>query len=142
MAVQENRHFSELGGSYLFSEVARRVKAFQEGHPEQKVIRMGIGDVTRPIPQVIVDAMHGAVAEMGTPEGFHGYGPEQGYEFLRNAVAGYYKRFGVELSPEEIFISDGAKSDLGNLGDIFDPDCSVMVTDPVYPAYVDSAVMS
>ena len=142
MAVSVNRHFGELGGSYLFSEVARRVAEFQKENPDRSIIRMGIGDVTRPIPPVIVEAMKKAAAEMGTPEGFHGYGPEQGYAFLREAVAGYYSRRGVELSPEEIFISDGAKSDLGNLGDIFDAECSVLVTDPVYPAYVDSAVMS
>ena len=142
MAVRANKHFQELGGSYLFSEVARRVAAFQKECPERSIIRMGIGDVTRPIPAVIVDAMKRAAEEVGTQEGFHGYGPEQGYGFLREAVAGYYRRFGVELPPEDIFISDGAKSDLGNLGDIFDAGCSVLVTDPVYPVYVDSAVMS
>ncbi|MBR3007794.1 MAG: LL-diaminopimelate aminotransferase [Stomatobaculum sp.] len=142
MAVNVNRHFGELGGSYLFSEVARRVAEFQKENPDRSIIRMGIGDVTRPIPPVIVEAMKKAAEEMGTQEGFHGYGPEQGYGFLREAVAGYYSKRGVELSPEEIFISDGAKSDLGNLGDIFDAECSVLVTDPVYPAYVDSAVMS
>ena len=142
MAVSVNRHFGELGGSYLFSEVARRVAEFQKENPDRSIIRMGIGDVTRPIPPVIVEAMKKAAEEMGTQEGFHGYGPEQGYGFLREAVADYYGRRGVELSPEEIFISDGAKSDLGNLGDIFDAECSVLVTDPVYPAYVDSAVMS
>ena len=142
MAVNVNRHFGELGGSYLFSEVARRVAEFQKENPDRSIIRMGIGDVTRPIPPVIVEAMKKAAEEMGTQEGFHGYGPEQGYGFLREAVAGYYSKRGVGLSPEEIFISDGAKSDLGNLGDIFDAECSVLVTDPVYPAYVDSAVMS
>ena len=142
MAVSANRHFGELGGSYLFSEVGRRVAEFQKENPDRSIIRMGIGDVTRPIPPVIVEAMKKAAGEMGTQEGFHGYGPEPGYGFLREAVAGYYSRRGVELSPEEIFISDGAKSDLGNLGDIFDAECSVLVTDPVYPAYVDSAVMS
>ena len=142
MAVRANAHFQELKGSYLFSEVAGRIAAFHEKYPDRDIIRMGIGDVTRPIPPVIVDAMKRAADEVGTPEGFRGYGPEQGYDFLREAVAGYYTRFGVKLSPEEVFISDGAKSDLGNLGDIFDDGCSVMVTDPVYPAYVDSAVMS
>lgn len=142
MAVRANAHFQELKESYLFSEVAGRIAAFHEKYPDRDIIRMGIGDVTRPIPPVIVDAMKRAADEVGTPEGFRGYGPEQGYDFLREAVAGYYTRFGVKLSPEEVFISDGAKSDLGNLGDIFDDGCSVMVTDPVYPAYVDSAVMS
>jgi len=142
MAVRTNAHFQELKGSYLFSEVGRRIAAFQEKNPDRDIIRMGIGDVTRPIPQVIVDAMKRAADEVGTKEGFHGYGPEQGYLFLREAVAGYYQGFGVTVPPEDIFISDGAKSDLGNLGDIFDAECSVLVTDPVYPAYVDSAVMS
>lgn len=132
MAVRTNAHFQELKGSYLFSEVGRRIAAFQEKNPDRDIIRMGIGDVTRPIPQVIVDAMKRAADEVGTKEGFHGYGPEQGYLFLREAVAGYYQGFGVTVPPEDIFISDGAKSDLGNLGDIFDAECSVLVTDPVY----------
>ena len=142
MAAKVNHNFSMLSESYLFSEVARRVAAFEKAHPEREIIRMGIGDVTRPLPPVMVEAMVHASEEMGDSATFRGYGPEQGYPFLREAVRGYYRRSGVELDVDEIFISDGAKSDLGNIGDIFDPACSVLVTDPVYPVYLDTSIMS
>lgn len=138
-----NENFKKLPGNYLFSEVACRVEEFSAEHPWEKLIRLGIGDVTRPLPGVVVKAMGDAAAEMGTAEGFRGYGPEQGYAFLRQAVAqGDYASRGVDISPQEIFISDGAKSDCGSIGDLFGPGNVVAVCDPVYPAYVDGAAMA
>ena len=138
-----NQNFLKLPGSYLFSEIARRVSAYTTAHPEAKMIRLGIGDVTRPLVPAVIAAMHSAVDEMGTFEGFHGYGPEQGYEFLRNAIAEHdYAARGIDIQPKEIFISDGAKSDCGNIGDIFGPDNVVAVCDPVYPVYVDTNAMA
>ena len=138
-----NENFAKLPGSYLFSEIARRVSAYTSAHPEAKMIRLGIGDVTRPLVPAVIAAMHSAVDEMGTFEGFHGYGPEQGYEFLRNAIAEHdYAARGMDIQPNEIFISDGAKSDCGNIGDIFGPDNVVAVCDPVYPVYVDTNAMA
>ena len=141
--VQVNQNFCKLPGSYLFSEIGRRVAAFQQEHPEVELIRLGIGDVTRPLVPAVTQAMARAVEEMGTAGGFHGYGPEQGYDFLRQAVARFdYQARGVEMDPEEIFVSDGAKSDCGNIGDIFSQDNLVAVCDPVYPVYVDSNAMA
>ena len=141
--VQINENFCKLPGSYLFSEIGRRVAAYSGEHPEAELIRLGIGDVTRPLAPAVVEAMAGAVAEMGTPDGFHGYGPEQGYEFLRQAIAEHdYQARGVAVEADEIFVSDGAKSDCGNMGDIFGPDNIVAVCDPVYPVYVDSNAMA
>ena len=141
--TQINQNFLKLPGSYLFSEIARRVSAYTSAHPEAKMIRLGIGDVTRPLVPAVIAAMHSAVDEMGTFEGFHGYGPEQGYEFLRNAIAEHdYAARGIDIQPNEIFISDGAKSDCGNIGDIFGPDNVVAVCDPVYPVYVDTNAMA
>ncbi len=141
--TQINQNFLKLPGSYLFSEIARRVSAYTTAHPEAKMIRLGIGDVTRPLVPAVIAAMHSAVDEMGTFEGFHGYGPEQGYEFLRNAIAEHdYAARGMDIQPNEIFISDGAKSDCGNIGDIFGPDNVVAVCDPVYPVYVDTNAMA
>ncbi len=141
--TQINENFLKLPGSYLFSEVARRVAVFSEVNPEKKLIRLGIGDVTRPLPAAVTAAMHTAVDEMATVEGFHGYGPEQGYDFLRQAIAQHdYKVRGVEISPEEIFVSDGAKSDCGNIGDIFGRENVVAVCDPVYSVYLDTNVMA
>lgn len=141
--TQINQNFLKLPGSYLFSEIARRVSAYTSAHPEAKMIRLGIGDVTRPLVPAVIAAMHSAVDEMGTFEGFHGYGPEQGYEFLRNAIAEHdYAARGMDIQPNEIFISDGAKSDCGNIGDIFGPDNVVAVCDPVYPVYVDTNAMA
>ena len=134
-----NNNFNKLPGSYLFSEIARRVAAYSQEHPDRALIRLGIGDVTRPLPAAVTAAMHKAVDEMATAQGFHGYGPEQGYDFLRNAIAQHdYKARGVEIQPDEIFVSDGAKSDCGNIGDIFHRDNVVAVCDPVYPVYVDT----
>ena len=138
-----NQNFLKLPGSYLFSEIARRLAAYTAEHPEAKMIRLGIGDVTRPLAPAVIDAMHKAVDEMGTFEGFHGYGPEQGYDFLREAIAKTdYAARGVDIKPNEIFVSDGAKSDCGNIGDIFGADNVVAVCDPVYPVYVDTNAMA
>ncbi|MDE6573136.1 MAG: LL-diaminopimelate aminotransferase [Duncaniella sp.] len=138
-----NNTFSSLPASYLFSEVARRVQAYTEAHPEADVIRMGIGDVTRPLCPAVIDALHRAVDDEGAAATFHGYGPEQGYSFLASKIASHdYRSRGIDISEDEIFISDGAKSDTGNIGDILSPDCRVAVTDPVYPVYVDTNVMA
>ena len=138
-----NANYRNVKDSYLFSTVGKKVSAFTAAHPGADVIRLGIGDVTRPLSPAVVEAMAKAARELGTPEGFHGYIPsEQGYPFLREAIAGYYAGHGVTLSPDEIFISDGAKSDLGNLLDLFDADNTVLIPDPVYPAYVDANVMA
>ena len=138
-----NQNFLKLPGSYLFSEIARRLAAYTAEHPEANMIRLGIGDVTRPLAPAVIEAMHKAVDEMGTFEGFHGYGPEQGYDFLREAIAKTdYAARGVDIKPNEIFVSDGAKSDCGNIGDIFGADNVVAVCDPVYPVYVDTNAMA
>ena len=138
-----NQNFLKLPGSYLFSEITRRLAAYTAEHPEAKMIRLGIGDVTRPLAPAVIEAMHKAVDEMGTFEGFHGYGPEQGYDFLREAIAKTdYAARGVDIKPNEIFVSDGAKSDCGNIGDIFGADNVVAVCDPVYPVYVDTNAMA
>ena len=141
--LKVNENFLKLPGSYLFSEVARRIRVYSEAHPGAEIIKLSIGDVTRPLVSAVIQAMHRAVDEMGTAEGFHGYGPEQGYEFLREAIAqGDYAARGVEMKPDEIFVSDGAKSDCGNIGDIFGVDNVVAVCDPVYPVYVDTNAMA
>jgi LL-diaminopimelate aminotransferase len=141
--VKINDNYLKLPGSYLFSEIARRVAAYSQANPERKLIKLGIGDVTRPLPEAVTKAMHNAVDEMATAEGFHGYGPEQGYDFLRQAIAqNDYAARGVEIAPDEIFVSDGAKSDCGNIGDIFGLDNVVAVCDPVYPVYVDTNAMA
>lgn len=137
-----NKNYENLEQSYLFSTVARKVNEYMSTNPDKKVIRLGIGDVTRPLCKAVIDAMHKAVDEMGVQETFRGYGPEQGYDFLRTAVQGYYKSNNVDLELDEIFISDGAKSDLGNILDLFDKDNVVLVPDPVYPVYVDTNIMN
>ena len=138
-----NGNYQKLPGSYLFSEIARRVAVYSAEHPEAKLIKLGIGDVTRPLAPAVIEALHKAVDEMGQAETFRGYGPEQGYDFLRNAVAEHdYASRGVTIEPDEIFISDGAKSDCGNIGDLFSPDNKVAVCDPVYTVYVDTNAMS
>lgn len=139
--VKINDNYCKLNESYLFSEIAHRVAAFSEKNPDKKIIKMGIGDVTRPLCPAVVEAMRSAAAEMGCAETFRGYGPEQGYDFLRDRLRSYYEGFGVSLSEDEIFVSDGAKSDLGNILDIFSRDNSVLIPDPVYPVYVDTNVM-
>ena len=137
-----NENFLKLPGSYLFSDIAKKVKAYQESHPDKRLIRLGIGDVTRPLPQASIEAMHRAVDEMASKSTFHGYGPEQGYDFLIDTIIkNDFEPRGIELSSSEVFISDGAKSDTGNIGDILGLDNKVAVTDPVYPVYVDSNVM-
>lgn len=141
--IKVNDNFCKLPAAYLFSEVARRIDAYRKAHPEADIIRMGIGDVTCPICQAAVDAMHRAADDQLSEFTFHGYGPEQGYSFLREKISEYdYKSRGVNIGIDEIFISDGAKSDTGNIGDILSVDCKIAVTDPVYPVYVDTNVMS
>ncbi|MBP5186267.1 MAG: LL-diaminopimelate aminotransferase [Clostridiales bacterium] len=138
-----NKNYQNIEETYLFSEIAERVRKYMEQDKGAALIKMGIGDVTRPLCKSAVEAMVHAAEEMGTAEGFHGYGPEQGYAFLRDAIADYYKSTsGVKVFSDEIFVSDGAKSDIGNILDIFDKDNVVAVTDPVYPVYVDTNIMA
>ncbi len=137
-----NRHYLELQQSYLFTMIGRKVAEYQKAHPDNRVIRLGIGDVTLPLCPAVVEALEKASAEMGVKETFRGYGPEQGYDFLKEAIAGYYAEKGVELALDEIFVSDGAKSDVGNILDLFDADNTVLVPDPVYPVYVDTNTMA
>ena len=138
-----NGDYSLLQGNYLFSEVGKRAAAFQKAHPEADIIRMGIGDVTRPLVPAVIEAMHAAVDEMGHEESFRGYGPDFGYEFLRQAIVSRdYASRGIDICEDEVFVSDGAKCDVGNIQELFSKDCVVAVTDPVYPVYVDTNVMS
>jgi len=138
-----NENFLKLPGSYLFSDIAKKVNTFKVTHPKQNVIRLGIGDVTQPLPPAVIKAMHDAVNEMAAKETFRGYGPEQGYNFLiETIIKNDYASRGINLDPSEVFINDGAKSDTGNIGDILRYDNSVGVTDPVYPVYIDSNVMA
>ena len=136
-----NDNYCNLKDSYLFSQIAQKVNAYVAEHPEKKVIRMGIGDVTLPLAPAVIDAMQKAVAEMGVKETFRGYGPEQGYDFLHEAIVKYYAGFGVTLASDEIFISDGAKSDCGNITDIFSNANTILIPDPVYPVYLDTNIM-
>ena len=138
-----NENYLKLRGSYLFSTIAKKVVAYQEAHPDKELIRLGIGDVTLPLAPAVIDSLHKAVDEMASAETFHGYAPDLGYEFLRKAIADNdYKARGVEIALDEIFVSDGAKSDSGNIGDIFSQDNKIAVCDPVYPVYVDTNVMA
>ena len=138
-----NENFLELQESYLFSTIAKKVEKYSKENPDKKIIKLGIGDVTKPIVPTVIQAMHKAVDEMGTKEGFKGYGPEQGYEFLRKAIVeNDYKKRGVDIAEDEIFVSDGAKCDCGNIVDIFAKDNKVAITDPVYPVYLDTNVMA
>lgn len=139
--MKPNKNYSSLKESYLFSEIAHRVADFSKANPDAEIIKMGIGDVTRPLCEAVVDAMKKASEDMGQAAAFHGYGPEQGYDFLREKIQSYYKSFDVTLDLGEIFISDGAKSDLGNILDLFDKDNTVLIPDPVYPVYVDTNLM-
>ena len=137
-----NEHFLKLPGSYLFSDIAKRVNAYKVTHPDTPLIRLGIGDVTCPLPAACIEAMHRAVDEMADAKSFHGYGPEQGYGFLINEIIKHdFAPRGINLSPSEVFINDGAKSDLGNIGELLRWDNSMGITDPVYPVYVDSNIM-
>lgn len=138
-----NENYLKLPGSYLFSEIAKRVAAYKEKNPGNEVISLGIGDVTRPLPQTVIKAMHEAVEEMGNAETFRGYGPEQGYEFLREKIAEYnYKSRNIDIEADEIFVSDGSKSDCGNIQEIFDQNVKIALPDPVYPVYLDTNVMA
>ena len=137
-----NENFLELQDSYLFSTIAKKVSKYSKENPDKEIIKLGIGDVTRPIAPVCIKAMHMAVDEMATPDGFKGYGPEQGYEFLRHAIVEDYKKYGINIGIDEIFVSDGAKCDSGNIVDIFDKENKVAITDPVYPVYLDTNVMA
>jgi LL-diaminopimelate aminotransferase len=141
-SMKLNTEYKNLKESYLFSTIAKRVKEFTQQYPDKEIIKMGIGDVTLPLCSTVIDAIHKATDEMSDKRTFKGYGPEQGYEFLINAIQNYYKLNNVTLDSDEIFISDGAKSDLGNILDLFDKNNTVLIPDPVYPAYVDSNIMA
>ena len=138
-----NENYLKLPGSYLFSTIAKKVAAYQKENPDKKLIRLGIGDVTLPIAPAIIDAMHKAVDEMGHAETFHGYAPDLGYAFLRETIAKKdFQERGCKIEADEIFVSDGAKSDTGNIQEIFSADSKIAVCDPVYPVYVDTNVMA
>lgn len=137
-----NSNFKNIAESYLFAEVADRAAKYSAAHPEKKVLKLGIGDVTLPLAPAVIAALHNAVDDMSRKETFKGYGPYEGYGFLRDGIKDYYARMGVHLNADEIFVSDGAKSDLGNILDIFSKDNTVLVPDPVYPVYVDTNVMA
>lgn len=141
--IRSNEHYAGLPGAYLFATVAARVRAHREQHPALPVISLGIGDVTRPLPPAVITALHSAVDEMASSASFKGYGPEQGYDFLREAIAAHdYRAHGVQMDAADIFISDGSKCDVANIQELFSLSCRVAVTDPVYPVYVDSNAMA
>lgn len=138
-----NENYLNLKESYLFAEINHRVKAYQEANPDKKIIRLGIGDVTLPIGSKMIEQLHEGVDAMASSDTFKGYGSEQGYDFLRNAIVDYYKRNGVDcIEPDEVFVSDGAKSDTGNITDLFAQDNVILIPDPVYPVYVDTNIMN
>jgi LL-diaminopimelate aminotransferase len=138
-----NEHYRNLAAGYLFPEIGRRVAAFQQAHPDARLIRLGIGDVVLPLVPAVIRALHAAVDEMGTPAGFRGYPPAYGYDFLLEAIREHdYRARGIEIAADEIFVSDGSKQDSGNIQEIFGQDCKVAVSDPVYPVYVDTNVMA
>lgn len=138
-----NQNYTKLAGSYLFSTIGKKVREYEQEHPEKKIIRLGIGDVTQPLAPEIISSLHGAVDEMGNADSFKGYAPDLGYEFLRSVIAQKdYKARGCDISADEIFVSDGAKCDCGNIQEIFSTDNRIAVCDPVYPVYVDSNVMA
>ena len=138
-----NENYLKLQTSYLFVDISRRVGAFQKNNPDREIIRLGIGDVTQPLPKASITAFHEAIDEMGNPKTFRGYGPEQGYDFLRSKISEFdYKQRGADISPDEIFISDGAKCDSGNIQEIFATNITVAIPDPVYPVYLDTNVMA
>ena len=138
-----NENFQKLAAGYLFPEIGRRVRAYAEENPDADIIRLGIGDVTLPLAPAVVSAMHDAVDEMGTDEGFRGYGPENGYDFLLDGIREFdYSARGIDIAADEIFVSDGSKQDSGNIQEIFGSDCTLLVTDPSYPVYVDTNVMA
>ena len=137
-----NRNYKNLNESYLFSTIAKKVQEFSAKNKNIEIIKLGIGDVTLPLCPAVIEALHNAVDEMSQKETFKGYGPEQGYDFLKNSIQNYYKKNNVSIDADEIFISDGAKSDLGNILDLFDKDNTVLIPDPVYPVYVDTNTMA
>jgi LL-diaminopimelate aminotransferase len=137
-----NSNYQKLQAGYLFPEIGKRVRAYAAANPDAKIIRLGIGDVVLPLPDPVLKAMRDAVDEMGKPESFRGYGPEQGYDFLLNAISAHFKSQGAEVAPDEVFVSDGSKCDTANIQEIFDTDNVIAVTDPVYPVYVDTNVMA
>ena len=141
--LRVNEHYLKLQASYLFSDIAKRVAAFQSANPEREVIKLGIGDVTNPLPPACIAAFHAAVDEMATASGFRGYGPEQGYDFLRQAIATHdFQARGAEVHADEVFVSDGAKCDTGNIQELFATDARIAIPDPVYPVYLDTNVMA
>ncbi len=140
--MRVNENYKNLDESYLFSTIAKKVKEFSEHNKDVEIIKLGIGDVTQPLCHAVIEALHSAVEEMGRKETFKGYGPEQGYDFLKEAILSYYDKNNVSLDLDEIFVSDGAKSDLGNILDLFDKDNIVLIPDPVYPVYVDTNIMA
>jgi len=141
--IEINENYLKLQASYLFAEIKNRTAAFQQAHPDREVIKLGIGDVTRPLPPACIEAFHRGVDEMADAKTFRGYGPEQGYEFLRDKIARHdFQARGADISPDEVFISDGAKCDTGNIQEIFSPDVKIAIPDPVYPVYVDTNVMA
>jgi LL-diaminopimelate aminotransferase len=141
--IRINENYTKLKASYLFSDIAKRVTAYSQAHPDHSIIRLGIGDVTEPLPPVCIAALHAATDEMANRATFKGYGPEQGYAFLREAIAQHdYAARGAKIEPDEIFVSDGAKCDCGNIQEIFATDIRIAITDPVYPVYVDTNVMA
>ncbi len=137
-----NTNYQALEKSYLFSRIAHEVQAYQKEHPDKKIIKLGIGDVTQPLCPAVIDALHAAVDEMSKKSSFRGYGPEQGYEFLREGIQKYYQAYGVLLKSDEIFVGDGAKSDVGNIQELFGTENVVLIPDPVYPVYVDTNIMA
>lgn len=136
-----NTNYANLKNNYLFSTVAEKVRVYSEAHPQADIIKLGIGDVTKPLAKTVIQALHDAVDENAKAETFMGYGPEQGYAFLREALADYYGKLGADIDADEVFVSDGAKSDITNILDIFSKDCHVVIPDPVYPVYLDTNVM-
>ena len=142
MTMKFNSHFNDINESYLFAEVATRTQTYRAANPESDIIKLGIGDVTLPLAPAVVAAMRTAVSEMSEKATFRGYGPYEGYDFLRESIRGYYLTLGVEIAADEIFVSDGAKSDLGNILDIFSESGTSLITDPVYPVYVDTNLMA
>ena len=141
--INVNENFLDIKQSYLFSEIARKVEEYRKKNPKADIIKLGIGDVTLPLVPKVIEAMHKAIDEMTNKETFKGYGPEQGYDFLREKIVEFdYKRRGIDIEKDEIFVSDGAKCDTGNIVDILSQDNTVCITDPVYPVYLDTNIMS
>ena len=136
-----NKNYENLKNNYLFSTVAEKVRKYSEANPDADIIKLGIGDVTKPLAKTVIAALHKAVDENAVSETFMGYGPEQGYAFLRDAIANYYGKLNAKIDADEVFVSDGAKSDIANILDIFDKNCHVVIPDPVYPVYLDTNIM-